>query len=165
MHCGRRTDYRKPQSQSSRQAINRGLVYAERPRDVANRLAFREQLRCYLRLIAIELPWPAETNATLSCCIDPQHPRPTGCSWPVGRGDYHGKRRRRPFAPPGTRFSTRSNISSPGVWNIGCQAKSMRSASVRSNMPKARHRRRECRDRAAANDFRVFSRNIRFIVE
>ena len=38
----------------------------------------------------------------------------------VGRGDYHGKRRRRPFAPPGTRSSTRWNTSSPSGWSTGC---------------------------------------------
>jgi len=35
-------------------------------------------------------------------------------------GDCHGKRRRRPFAPCGTRYSTRWNTSSPSGWSTGC---------------------------------------------
>ena len=58
-------------------------------------------------------------------------------SWPVGRGDCHGKKRPRPFALPGTRSSTRWNMSSPSGWSTGCSAKSMRSASMKSNTPKA----------------------------
>ena len=36
------------------------------------------------------------------------------------RGDCHGKRQQMPFAPPGTRSSTRWNTSSPSGWSTGC---------------------------------------------
>jgi len=54
-----RRRWRKPKSESS-QAINRGLVYVERPCDVSNRFAFCQQLRSNLRLVSIELARPAD---------------------------------------------------------------------------------------------------------
>ncbi len=47
--------YRKLKSRSSSQAINRGLVYVERPYYIPDCLAFREQLGGNSRLIVIEL--------------------------------------------------------------------------------------------------------------
>ena len=44
-------------------------MHVEGPCDVPNRLAFREQMRCNLRLISIELTWTAEADATLFCCF------------------------------------------------------------------------------------------------
>lgn len=55
---------------------------------------------------------------------------------PVGRGDCHGKRRRRPFVPRGTRFSTRLNMLSSGVWNTGRSARSTPLASMKFSTPK-----------------------------
>ena len=42
----------------------------------------------------------------------------------------------RPFAPPGTRSSTRSNMLSPGVWNTERSARSTLSASMKFSTPK-----------------------------
>src|SRR5579864_1433832 len=56
----------------------------------------------------------------------------------VGRGGCHGKRWPRPFAHFGTRFSTRSNMSSPGAWNIGRSARSTLSASTKSSTDQGR---------------------------
>src|SRR5690349_10806190 len=60
--------YRKPKSQCSGQAIYCGLVYVEGPRNFPNRLAFRKQLRCNLKLIWIEFAWPAEVHTAQSRC-------------------------------------------------------------------------------------------------
>jgi hypothetical protein len=40
-------------------------VHVERPSDVSNRLAFRDQLRCNLRLISVEFARSAEAHTAL----------------------------------------------------------------------------------------------------
>jgi len=74
---------------SSSQAINSGLVYVECPCDVSNRLAFRAQLRCNLRLVSIEFARPAEADDPKAFnmpiyqnCIGPVGAQPP----PVGPG-------------------------------------------------------------------------------
>src|SRR5437868_7134923 len=75
-----------------------------------------------------EVPW-GDGKRTLT--------KVTCCFWPAGRGDCHGKRQRKPFAHHGTRFSTRSSMSSRSDWSTARSARSTPSESTRSSTPKA----------------------------
>ena len=55
----------------------------------------------------------------------------------VGRDGFRGKKPRSAFALAGTRFSRRSNMSSPGDWSTARSARSTPLASMKSSTPKA----------------------------
>ena len=58
-------------------------------------------------------------------CLGPMasepSPKLTCCFWPAGRAGYPGKKPRKYFALPGTRFSTPWSTWSPGVWSTGAR--------------------------------------------